>query len=80
LSADYELVVLDEITYPINWGWLDLDEVLQTLQTRPKKMHVVITGRDAPESLLACADTVTEMMLIKHAFDAGVPAQRGIEH
>lgn len=80
LSGDYDLIVLDEITYPINWGWLELDSVLETLQTRPSKMHVVLTGRDAPEGLLGEADTVTEMHKVKHAFDADVPAQRGIEH
>jgi cob(I)alamin adenosyltransferase len=80
LSGDRDLVVLDEVTYPINWGWIDLDEVVQTLADRPAKMHVVLTGRDAPEGLVVVADTVTEMHKRKHAFDADVPAQRGIEH
>lgn len=80
LRSEYDLVVLDEITYPINWGWIDLHDVLWTLKERDLKMHVVLTGRDAPEDLVNYADTVTEMKKIKHAFDADVPAQRGIEH
>ena len=80
LSDDYDLVVLDEITYPLNWDWFDLDDVIDTLNSRHEKMHVVITGRDADEKLIALADTVTDMKKIKHAFDADVPAQRGIEH
>jgi cob(I)alamin adenosyltransferase len=76
----YDLIVLDEITYPINWGWLNLNEVLETLGNRPEKSHVILTGRDAPEKLITISDTVTEMKKIKHAFDANVPAQRGIEH
>ena len=80
LSGNYDLIVLDEITYPINWEWFDVDDVVETLQNRPEKSHVVLTGRDAHEKLVAIADTVTEMKKIKHAFDANVPAQRGIEH
>ena len=80
LSGQYDLVVLDEVTYPVSWGWIDPDEVVETLRARPEKMHVVLTGRDAHEKLVAEADTVTEMKKIKHAFDADVPAQRGIEH
>jgi cob(I)alamin adenosyltransferase len=80
LSNDYDLIVLDEITYPISWGWFEVDDILETLKNRPQKMHVVITGRDAHEKLIELADTVTEMRPVKHAFDAGVPAQRGIEH
>lgn len=73
-------MVLDEVTYPVSWGWLEVDDVIATLRARPPKMHVVLTGRDAHERLLAVADTVTEMHKVKHAFDAGVPAQRGVEH
>jgi cob(I)alamin adenosyltransferase len=80
LSAQWDLVVLDEITYPINWGWLDLREVLEVAAARPAAMHLVLTGRDAPAALVAAADTVTEMVKVKHAFEANVPAQRGIEH
>jgi cob(I)alamin adenosyltransferase len=80
LSGDYDLVVLDEVTYPVTWGWLEVDDVVATLRARPAKMHVVLTGRDAHEGLLEVADTVTEMRKVKHAFDANIPAQRGIEH
>ena len=73
------LVVLDEVTYPLRYGWLPLEPVLQTLRQRPPHVHVVLTGRDAPEELVALADTVTEMTMVKHHFKAGVPAQRGIE-
>ena len=79
LDGTHFLVVLDEITYPLIYGWLPLDDVLQTLQQRPRDVHVCLTGRRCPPELIEIADTVTEMMLVKHAFKAGVPAQRGIE-
>ena len=73
------MVVLDEITYPLRYGWLPLAPVLQALRERPPHVHVVLTGRNAPAELVAAADTVTEMILVKHHLQAGVPAQRGIE-
>ena len=73
------LVVLDEIMYPLRFGWLPLQPVLDCLRERPADVHVVLTGRNAPDELLELADTVTEMRLVKHHFGAGVPAQRGIE-
>ena len=79
LDGEHFLVVLDEITYPLIYGWLPLDDVLQTLQQRPRDVHVCLTGRRCPPELIELADTVTEMTLIKHAFKASVPAQRGIE-
>ena len=79
LSGEHFMVTLDEITYPMIYGWLPLDDVLHTLRTRPTDVHVVLTGRRCPPELIELADTVTEMTLIKHAFKAGVPAQRGIE-
>lgn len=79
LSGDYFLVVLDEITYPLIYGWLDLNEVLKTLQDRPKEVHICLTGRRCPQEIIDIADTATEMTKIKHAFNAGIPAQRGIE-
>lgn len=79
LSGDYFLVVLDEITYPLIYGWMPLDDVLHTLKNRPKHVHVVLTGRDCPQEIIDLADTVTEMTMIKHAFDSGIPSQRGIE-
>ena len=73
------LVILDELTYPLKYGWLDLDEVLADLAARPSGQHVVITGRGAPEALRAAADTVTDLADVKHAFRAGVRAQKGID-
>lgn len=74
-----DLIVLDELTYPLKFGWLDLAVVLNDLKNRPPMQHVVITGRGAPEALCAAADTVTEMTDIKHAFRAGIQAQKGID-
>jgi cob(I)alamin adenosyltransferase len=79
LSGDFFLVVLDEITYPLIYGWMPLEAVLDTLRQRPPHVHVVLTGRRCPPEIIALADTVTEMAMIKHAFQAGIPAQRGIE-
>ena len=79
LGGEFFMVTLDEITYPLIYGWLQLDDVLQTLRERPKQVHVVLTGRRCPPEIIELADTVTEMTLIKHAFKAGIPAQRGIE-
>ncbi len=73
------LVVLDELTYPLRYGWLDLDAVLADLAARPPMQHVVVTGRGAPEGLIEAADTVTELRDVKHAFRAGVRAQRGVD-
>jgi cob(I)alamin adenosyltransferase len=79
-SGEYQLVVLDEVTYPINWGWIDLDAVLATLDSRPETVNVFVTGRDAPDRLIEIADTVTEMRKVKHAYDRGVMARRGIDY
>lgn len=79
LDGEHFLVVLDEITYPLIYGWLPLDDVLQTLRERPRDVHVCLTGRRCPPELIELADTVTEMTMVKHAFKAGIPAQRGIE-
>lgn len=79
LSGDYFLVVLDEITYPLIYGWLSLERVLAVLQNRPKETTVLLTGRDCPPEIMAIADTVSEIKMVKHAFNAGIPAQRGIE-
>jgi cob(I)alamin adenosyltransferase len=78
-SGQYDVVVLDEITYCFKFGWLDIDEVLAVLRDRPANQHVVITGRDAPPELIDFADLVTEMREIKHPYKAGVKAQKGIE-
>jgi cob(I)alamin adenosyltransferase len=78
-SGDHFLVVLDEVTYPLRYGWVPLEPVLACLRERPAHVHVVLTGRKAPQELIDLADTVTEMTLVKHHYQAGVPAQRGIE-
>jgi len=74
-----QLLVLDEMTYAFKNHWLDLDDVLRELAARPAMQHVVITGRGAPEGLIAAADTVTEMTMVKHAFKAGIKAMPGVE-
>ena len=80
LAAEtYRLYVLDEFTYPIAWGWVDVDEVISVLASRPGQQHVVITGRDAHPRLLGCADLVTEMTKIRHPMDNGQKGQKGIE-
>lgn len=80
LAAEtHELYVLDEFTYPINWGWVDIDDVVETLANRPGRQHVIITGRRADPKLVEIADLVTEMGKVKHPMDAGQKGQRGIE-
>jgi cob(I)alamin adenosyltransferase len=78
-SGEYKLVVLDEITYPLNWGWLELEEVIGAIRSRPEAVNIVATGRDAPPELIEVADTVTEMTKIKHAYDRGIAGRRGID-
>jgi len=78
-SGNYQIVVLDEFTYPLKYGWLSVEEVIDTLKRRPAKVHVVITGRDAPQELIDFADLVTEMKEVKHPLKKGLKAQKGIE-
>ncbi|WP_239309510.1 MULTISPECIES: cob(I)yrinic acid a,c-diamide adenosyltransferase [unclassified Frankia] len=78
-AQTYQLYVLDELTYPLTWGWIDTDEVVEVLRTRPGRQHVVVTGRAAPPALVDAADLVTEMTKVKHPMDAGQKGQRGIE-
>lgn len=78
-SGTYDAVILDEITYCLNYGWLDLDEILATIHNRPAGLHVVVTGRDACPALIEAADLVTEMREVKHPFRQGVTAQPGID-
>ena len=75
----HDLYLLDEFTYPMRWGWIDVDDVVSTLRDRPGHQHVVITGRDAAAELVEYADLVTEMTKIKHPMDAGQKGQKGIE-
>lgn len=79
-SGEYNLVVLDEFTYLLDYGWLDTMEVLNWLEeNKPENLNLIITGRGAPQALIDYADTVTDMTKIKHAYDAGIPARAGIE-
>jgi cob(I)alamin adenosyltransferase len=78
-AGRYDLLVLDEITYPINWGWIELDEVIAAIHARPAHVNLVLTGRRAPAGLIDVADTVTEMVKVKHAFDRGIRARRGLD-
>ncbi|MEV4532628.1 cob(I)yrinic acid a,c-diamide adenosyltransferase [Asanoa sp. NPDC049518] len=75
----YRFYVLDEFTYPMKWGWVDVDEVVATLRGRPGNQHVLVTGRDAAPALVDAADLVTEMTKVKHPMDAGRKGQQGIE-
>ncbi|MFC6886186.1 MULTISPECIES: cob(I)yrinic acid a,c-diamide adenosyltransferase [Actinomadura] len=80
LAAEaYRLYVLDEFTYPMKWGWIDVDDVVAALKDRPGNQHVVITGRDADPRLVEFADLVTEMGKVKHPMDRGQKGQKGIE-
>lgn len=79
-SGDYELLILDELTYVVNYGWVPVDEVVQGIVGRSPKTNVVVTGRDAPPELIGIADTVTEMRMVKHAYTQGVRAMKGIEY
>ena len=79
-AGDHRLVVLDEATYVLAWGWVAVDEFVDALTGRPEHVNVIVTGRDAPAPLVDMADTVTEMRKVKHAFDTGVMARRGLEY
>ncbi|MBD0320522.1 MAG: cob(I)yrinic acid a,c-diamide adenosyltransferase [Gemmatimonadetes bacterium] len=80
LGGEYDVLILDELTYPLNYGWLNIGRVLADIAARPAGTHVVVTGRDAPVPLVEAADLVTEMRLVKHPYDdQGIGAQPGIE-
>jgi cob(I)alamin adenosyltransferase len=79
-SGEHDIVILDELTYPLTFGWLDIGEVIAELKARPTGTHVVVTGRNAPDLLIEAADLVTEMRLVKHPYrEQGIGAQAGIE-
>lgn len=80
MSGEFELVILDELTYLMTWGWIDIDDVVATIGQRPSHTSVIVTGRDAPAPLIAIADTVTDMQEVKHAFQDGIRAKRGIDY
>ena len=79
-SDEYRLLVLDEISYAMNWEWIDADEVAAAIAARGEKVSVVLTGRDMPDQIIEVADTVTEMRKVKHAFDEGILAKKGIDY
>ncbi len=78
-SGSFDMIVLDEITYPLQFGWISVDELVDVLGRRPSGLHVVITGRNAPQPLIDFADTVVEITDVKHHFRQGVKSQKGIE-
>lgn len=79
-SGDFDLVVLDEITYLASWKWVDVESIVATVTDRPRHVNVVCTGRDAPPEIVEMADTVTSMTNVKHAYDRGIAAKRGIDY
>ena len=79
ISDKWDLIILDEINYAVKFNLITEDEMLNLLKIRPPKLHLVFTGRDATEKLIDAADLVTEMKLIKHPYQRGIKAQRGIE-
>jgi cob(I)alamin adenosyltransferase len=73
-------MILDELTYVVNYGWVPVEEVVSGVRGRWSRTNVVITGRDAPAELVEIADTVTEMTVVKHSYERGISAMRGIEY
>ena len=78
-AGNHRLIVLDEISYAMTWGWIDADAVVTSLRTRPADVNVILTGRDMAQPVIDVADTVTEMTKVKHAFDQRIRAKRGID-
>ena len=79
-SGDYDLLILDEVTYAVKYGWVDVADVVKGITDRSPGTNVVLTGRDAAPELVELADTATEMRKIKHAYDKGITAKKGIEY
>lgn len=79
-AGSWDVIILDEITVALRHGLLDIDDVVELIRNKPPKLHLVLTGRDAPDDLIALADLVTEMKAVKHPYDSGVQAQRGIDY
>ncbi len=79
-SGHYDMVILDEVTYAVKYGWVPVEDVVEAITNRAEKTNVVVTGRDAPPEVIAIANTVTEMVKIKHAIDEGIKARKGIEY
>jgi cob(I)alamin adenosyltransferase len=79
-SGRYDLVVLDEVTYPVSYGWVDGERVWAAIRGRSPATNVICTGRNAPQELIDLADTVTEMRKVKHVYETGVRAKRGLDY
>ena len=79
-SGQYDMVILDEVTYAVKYDWIDIGSLVKAIKDRSPKTNVILTGRDAPPELIDIADTVTEMRKIKHAYDNGIRAKKGIEY
>ena len=80
LSDEHDIIILDEFTYPLHYGWVPVDDAIETLRQKPHMLHVIITGRYAPDELVEFADLVTEMREIKHPYkEQGIKAQPGLE-
>ncbi len=79
-AGEHRLLVFDEISYAMNWGWIETAEVVEALVNRPEKTSVILTGRDMPVEVIEVADTVTSMEKVKHAFDTGIVAKKGIDY
>ncbi len=79
-AADHRLIVLDEVSYPMSWGWIDPVDVAATLTSRPTDASVILTGREMAQQVIDVADTVTKMVKVKHAFEQGIRARKGIDY
>ena len=79
-AGDHRLIVLDEISYAMTWEWIDANDVGAALRGRPEHVNVILTGRDMAQAVVDAADTVTEMHKVKHAFDQGIRAKKGIDY
>jgi len=79
LSGQFDMIVMDEVSYPINCEWILLSEVMDTIRCRPEGMHLLLTGRDMPQPLKDMGDLITEMTEIKHPYQQGIKARKGIE-
>jgi cob(I)alamin adenosyltransferase len=79
-NGEHRLVILDEITYPMNWGWISTDDVVKTIVDRPEYVSVIVTGRDAPQAIIDAADTVSSVQNVHHAYERGIAAKKGIDY
>jgi cob(I)alamin adenosyltransferase len=79
-GGGYDLVILDEVTYAVRYGWVPVEDVVEVLSARPARTNVIVTGRYAPPEVIAIADTVSEVVKVKHAHDEGLKARKGIEY